>query len=98
MDALTIYSAYMTGVVALVGLWSIRAPDENLRIVVLLAIFWPLSVVAIVSMFLMNATGWTVDVAKGTKLFGFRRPTNPQARGFALTAFGTEFQFYAVKG
>lgn len=97
MDALTIYSAYMTGVVALVGLWAVRVPHENIRTVFALAIFWPLSVVAIVGMVLLTVTGWNVDVTKGTKRFGFRRPTNPQARGFALTAFGTELQFYAVK-
>lgn len=97
MDALTIYSAYMTGVVALVGLWSIRMPDENLRIVFILALLWPLSLVAIGATVVGTAAGWHMDLAKGASLFGCRKATNPKVNGFAVTVFRQEFQFYSFK-
>jgi hypothetical protein len=44
----------------------------------------------------LSAVGWEVEVARGNKRFGFRKPTNPAIRGFAITVFGTEFQFYTM--
>jgi len=55
------------------------------------------SMVLIAGMFLLSAVGWDVDSAENTKMFGFRKPTNPNARGFAITLFGTEIQFYSLK-
>ena len=97
MDALTIYAAYITAVVALVGLWAWRAPHENIRTVLVLSLVWPISILAILGFIAMDACGWNIDTAPSDKLFGFRRPTNPQAKGFALTIFTLELQFYKVK-
>ena len=90
-------TAYLAGVVALIGLWAWRVPHENIRTVFVLALIWPGSILAILAVLVLNATNWDVDVAKGTKMFGFRKPTNPNARGFAVTVFGTEFQFYTKR-
>jgi hypothetical protein len=89
--------SYLVGVVVFQGLFAIRAPHEEARTVFALCLFWPVSVVLITGMFLLGAVKWDVDVAESTKKFGFRKPTNPNARGFAVTVFGTEFQFYTVK-
>lgn len=89
--------AYLVGVVVMAGLWAMRVPHEDIRVVFVLCLFWPVSVVLITLMFILSAVGWDIDTAEGTKMFGFRRPTNPKARGFAVTVFGTEIQFYSVK-
>jgi hypothetical protein len=89
--------AYLTGVVVLQGLFALRAPHEEGLTVFAICLFWPISIVLIALMFLMSAVNWDIDVAESTKKFGYRKPTNPNARGFAVTVFGTEFQFYSMK-
>jgi hypothetical protein len=86
--------AYLSGVVVLQGLFAIRAPHEEARTVFAICLFWPVSILLIALMFLLGAVKWDIDVAEGTKRFGFRKPTNPEVRGFAVTVFGTEFQFW----
>lgn len=90
-------TAYMTGIIALIGLWAWRVPHENVRTIFVLAIIWPLSVIAIIGMIVLESTGWAFDFAKNDKMFGFRRPTNINVRGFAVTVFGIEFQFYSKR-
>ena len=90
-------AAYLTGVVVLQGLFAIRAPHEEALTVFVICLFWPVSIVLIALMFLMQAVRWDIDVVEGTKRFGFRKPTNPNAKGFAVTVFNTEFQFYSMK-
>jgi hypothetical protein len=89
--------AYLAGVVVLQGLFAIRAPHEEALTVYAICLFWPVSIVLIALMFLLGAVKWDFDVAESTKRFGFRKPTNPNAKGFAVTVFGTEFQFYSMK-
>lgn len=89
--------AYLVGVVVLQGLFAIRAPHEEALTVFAICICWPVSIVLIALMFLLQAVRWDFDVAESTKKFGFRKPTNPNARGFAVTVFGTEFQFYSMR-
>lgn len=90
-------TAYLAGFVALVGMFALRAPHENLRTVFVLAAAWPLSILAILAMMLMTFTGWNFDVAKSDKMFGSRRSTNPNVRGIAVSVFGTELQFYSPR-
>jgi hypothetical protein len=89
--------AYLAGVVVLQGLFALRAPHEDGLTVFALCICWPVSVVLITGMFLLGAVGWDIDTAENTKMFGYRKPTNPNARGFAVTVFGTEIQFYSMR-
>jgi len=89
--------AYLVGVVVLQGLFAIRAPHEEALTVFVICLFWPVSIVLIALMFLLQAVRWDFDVAESTTRFGFRKPTNPNARGFAVTVFGTEFQFYSMR-
>lgn len=93
MDIIT---AYLAGALVLIALWAIRVPHEDVRTVFLLAIMWPLSILAIVGMVILTATGWDLDVANSDKMFGFRRPTNPKAKGFAVTIFTVELQLFKV--
>lgn len=89
--------AYLVGIVVLAGLFAVRAPHEELRVVLAISLFWPVSIVLIALMFLLSAVGWDMDTAPSTKRFGFRKPTNTKVRGFAITLFGTEIQFYTMK-
>ncbi len=86
--------AYLVGVVVLQGLFAIRAPHEEALTVFAICLFWPVSVMLIALMFLMGAVNWDLDVAESNTRFGYRKPTNPEVRGFAITVFGTEFQFW----
>ena len=90
-------AAYLAGIVVLAGLFAIRAPHEELRVVLAISVFWPVSVLLIALMFLLSAVKWDIDTAPSNKRFGYRRPTNPNAKGFAVTVFGTEIQFYTMK-
>lgn len=89
--------AYLAGVVVLQGLFALRAPHEEALTVFVLCLFWPVSIVLMALLVLMQLVRWDVEVAESTKRFGFRKPTNPKARGFAVTVFNTEFQFYSMK-
>jgi hypothetical protein len=89
--------AYLVGVVVLQGLFALRLPHENGRTVFAICLIWPVSLVLIAGMLLLGAVKWDMDVAESTTRFGFRKPTNPKAKGFAVTVFGTEFQFYSMK-
>jgi len=88
--------AYLVGVVVLQGLFAVRAPHQDGLTVFAICLFWPVSIVLIAFMFMLEAVGWDIDVAEGTKRFGYRKPTNPAVRGFAVTVFGTEIQFYSM--
>ena len=89
--------AYLVMVVVLQGLFALRAPHQDAPTVFALCLCWPVSIVLIAFMFLLAAVNWDIDVAESTKKFGYRKPTNPLIRGFAVTVFGTEFQFYSMK-
>jgi len=90
-------TAYLSGALALVGLFAIRAPHEDIRTVFVLALIWPLSILAILAMVFMSTTGWNLEAAKGTKMFGFRRPTNDMIKGFAVCIFYGEVQIWKKK-
>ena len=94
MDYITAYAIYMTVAILVVGLWATRVPHEDVGIVFVLALIWPFTIGAIIGFVILNATGWDMEVAKGTKMFGVRRPGNPKIKGFAVTVFGNELQFF----
>jgi hypothetical protein len=89
--------AYLVGVVVFQGLFAFRSPHVDGLTAFALCICWPVSIVLIALMFLLDAVGWDIDTAENTKMFGFRKPTNTKVRGFAVTLFGTEIQFYSMK-
>ncbi len=90
-------TAYLAGIVVVNGLWAMRVPHEEVRMVFLLALFWPVTILAVLFMVAITATGWTFDVdTTAGKMYNFRRPTNPNARGWALCLLGVEFQLYKL--
>ncbi len=98
MDLLTAYAIYATGAILLVGAFAARVPHENVSTVFVLGLLWPVSVLAILGMVLLTVIGWNFEVdTNAGKLLHFRRPTNPNARGFAVCILGVELQFFKLK-
>ena len=88
-------TAYLAGMVLINGMFALRSPHEDCRIVFILALVWPLSILAILFMILIQATGWQFEVdTNAGKMYNFRKPTNPNARGFGLCLLGVEFQIF----
>ena len=94
MDLTTIY---LTGFVITVGAFAVRAPDVESRTLFLIAASWPLSMLFALFIYLLSAVGADLDVQDSDKMFGFRRPTNPKVKGFAITVFHSEVQFWKQK-
>jgi len=90
-------TAYLVGALVLVGMFAARVPHENVRTVFALAVMWPVTIAAILFMLVLNATGWNLDAAVGKTMFGFRQATNPQVKGYAVTLFYGEVQFYKAR-
>jgi hypothetical protein len=90
-------TAYLAGAMVLVGAFAARVPHEDVKVVFLLAVLWPLSILAILFMAAMTLVGWEMDLAKGAKMFGYRKPGNPEIKGFAVTVLKQEFQFFKVR-
>ena len=97
MDFITAYAVYMTVAVLVVGLWALRVPHENVKVVFILAMLWPLSITAILGVMFLSAIKWEMDMAKGKTMFGARKSTNPQVKGFAFTVLFQEFQFFKMR-
>ena len=90
-------TAYLVGMVVVNGAFAVRIPREDCRIVFILALAWPLSILAILFMLIVTVTGWDFDIdTSAGKMFNFRKPTNPKAKGFALCLLGIEFQLYKL--
>ena len=88
-------TAYLAGMVLINGMFALRSPHEDLRAVFILALVWPLTILAILGFVLIQATGWDFDVdTSAGKMFNYRKPTNPEVKGFGLCLLGVELQVY----
>ena len=89
-------TAYLAGTVATMILCAVRTPQTDLRAATQIALFWPISLLAILVVMILDYFGYDIDVILVKKLFGFRRPTSPGTKGFALTVFCVETQIWKV--
>jgi hypothetical protein len=85
---------YLAGIVVMAGSFAIRTPDQDLRTVFLLSLFWPASLIFVLFIGALWAVNWDFDIAQGTKMFGFRKPGNTEVTGFAVSVFTAELQFW----
>lgn len=85
---------YVVTIFVLQAIAAVRTPREDCQVVIFATVFWPLMIVLIAGSFALEFAGVGFDMVKGTKLFGFRRPTNTKVRGFAITLFRVEFQMW----
>ena len=91
MDYTTIY---MIGFIVTVGAFAIRARDVESRTLFLIAMTWPLSMAFALFIYLLSIAGADMDVQDSDKMFGYRKSTNPAVKGFAVTVFHSEIQFW----
>ena len=91
MDYLTIY---FVGFIATVGAFAIRARDVESRTLFLIAISWPLSMAFALFIYALRLVNAVMDVKDSDKMFGFRKSPNPAIKGFAVTVFHSEVQFW----
>ena len=89
--------SYLAVVFIIQAIGAFRTPYENTQTVFFASMCWPLMIVLIAGSFALDAIRWDFDVARSSKMFGYRKPTNLEVRGFAVTAFTVEFQFYSTK-
>lgn len=87
-------TAYLAGTVSTMILCAVRTPHTDLRVATQIALFWPISLLAILVVMSLDYFGYDIDFILVKKLFGLRRPTNPGAKGFALTVFCVEIQIW----
>jgi hypothetical protein len=90
-------TGYLAGAMIVNGLFALRIPHEDCRPVYVLALAWPLTLPLVIAALLLNLVDWHIDLTKSDKAIGFRRPKNPEIRGFAVTVLFQEFQFYTKK-
>ena len=88
---------YMVSIFVLQAIAAVRTPREDAQVVIFATVFWPLMVVLVAGSFLLDWIGWGFDAVKGSKMFGARRPTNTEVRGFAVTLFYVEFQMWKAR-
>ena len=88
---------YVAMIFVLQAFIAVRNPYGDCRSVIVGTVFWPLFLVLVAGSFLLDAVKVGFDVAKSPKWFGFRRPTNTEVRGFAITLFRAEIQFWKVR-
>ncbi len=76
---------------------AVRNPLENTQTIFVASWFWILILPLVACSFALDAIGWRFDTARSPKWFYFRKPTNPNATGFAVTIFKIELQFFKVR-
>jgi hypothetical protein len=89
---------WMYGVVAFGVLMALTCgPHAEPRTMFRAVILWPITVPIVAVVLLMDAVGWEMDAQRVPKMFGFRKPSNTQVLGFAVTLFYAEIQFWKVR-
>ena len=94
MDYSTIY---FVGFIVTVGAFAIRARDVESRTLFWIALAWPLSMTFALFIYALSIVGADMDVQDSDKMFGFRKSTNPAVKGFAVTVFHSEVQFWKTR-
>lgn len=94
MDYSTIY---FVGFIVTVGAFAIRARDVESRTLFWIALAWPLSMTFALFIYALSIVGADMDVQDSDKMFGFRKSTNPAVKGFAITVFHSEVQFWKAR-
>ena len=87
-------TAYLVGALATLVLFAIRTPDTEVRPAAVICAFWPVIVPLILLTVLFDAFGWNFDFDPVKVPFGFRKATNPNVNGFAITILFVEFKVY----
>ncbi len=88
---------YMAGFIAMILFAAIRTPHNELRPVTVISALWPVMLPLILFSMLIDTVGWTLDFDTASKPFGYRLPTNPEVKGFAVTVLFMEFRLFKMR-
>jgi hypothetical protein len=95
---MSLMTIYFTGVMAFAVLFALRAgAHEDARFLFRAVLVWPLSITVVAVVLFLDAVGWNIEAMRVEKMFGFRKPTNTEVRGFAVTLFYAEIQCWKVR-
>lgn len=93
-----LFNYWIYGVVAFGVIMALTCgPHAEARTMFRAVILWPLTVPIVALVLLFDVVGWEFDAMRSKKMFGFRRPTNTEVRGFAITLFYAEIQFWKAR-
>lgn len=90
-------TTYLAGVAATVALFAVRTPNTEIRPVALIALGWPVMLPVALLIGGLDAFGYDIDVKFGAKMLGFRKPQNPEVKGFAVSFCTAEVQVWKVR-
>lgn len=76
---------------------AVRNPMENTQTVFVASWFWIFILPLVAASFFLDAIGWDFDMVRSPKWIGFRRSSNPQITGYAVSLFKIELQLFKVK-
>jgi len=85
---------YMAGVIIMMIAFAIRTSNTDITSAVILSIFWPLSILTMIIIKSLWTINWDIHVVGVNEYFGYRKPNNSEVKGFAVTIFKLEFQFW----
>lgn len=91
MDYSTIY---FVGFIATVAAFAVRARDVESRTLFWIALTWPVSMMFALFIYVLSLVGADMDVRDSDRMFHFRKSPNPAVKGFAVTVFHSEVQFW----
>ena len=90
-------TVYLAGLVATIVLAAIRTPDTEVRPIAIIAAIWPVVLPFVLLNLLLSTLDWELDIDLVKKPFGFRKPTNPEVMGFAVTLLWMEFRVFKAR-
>ena len=86
---------YMAGIIIMMIAFAIRTENADIAPAILLSVFWPISILAMIFIKCLWVINWDFDIVDTEyKWPHYRKPTNPAVRGFAINLFKLEFQFW----
>ncbi len=88
---------YVATIFVLQAFIAVRNPHVDVKTFFVSTVFWPFIMLLVAGSFALDAVGWGFDVVRNDKILYFRKPTNPLAKGFAVTLLTFEFQLFKIR-
>lgn len=85
---------YMAGIIIMMVAIAVRTSNTDIAPALILSVFWPLSILVMIILKGLWTINWDIDIVEVNKWFGYRKPNNPNVRGFAIIIFKFEFQLW----
>jgi hypothetical protein len=90
---LEMFTAYLTGVVAVMIYTAVKAPDNDMRPVLFISLAWPITIPFILLILILDKFSIEFDIAKSSNMFGIRKSPMQNVKGFGVSIFYTVIPF-----